>query len=206
MSDRAAAVLTRPEILLRLAEQSSSRRLVVTPMLCPDESIGAASVDVRLGNQFIVMKREAFPQLDVCAPDLERRSTARYQERVIRKFRQDFILHPRQLILGSTLEYVRIPDDLMCYVTAKSTWGRMGLVIATAIKVDPGFKGCITLEIINEGEVPVVLYPGVPIAQLVLHGTTSDVKYKGKYAYPIGPEFPRFDERARAWRFWLPPR
>ena len=57
-------------------------------------------------------------------------------------------------------EYVQLPPGLMCYVIGKSSWGRMGLIIATATKVDPGFKGCITLEIVNEGEIPLVLYPG----------------------------------------------
>jgi len=93
----------------------------------------------------------------------------------------------------------------MCYVAGKSSWGRMGLIIATATKVDPGFKGCITLEILNEGEVPITLYPGLPIAQLVFHLASKDDGYEGAYDCPIGPEFPRFDKlkKNKDWQFWI---
>ena len=83
-------------------------------------------------------------------------------------------------------------------------WGRTGLIIATATKVDPGFRGCITLEIVNEGEVPLVLVPGIPIAQLVFHRTEQPVSYSGVYSCPIGPEFPRFDKLISGSSFWLP--
>ena len=91
----------------------------------------------------------------------------------------------------------------MCYVIGKSTWGRMGLIIATATKVDPGFRGCITLEIVNEGEVPLILYPGLSIAQLVVHETGRSSTYSGRYRYPIGPEFPKFGETPSD-AFWFP--
>ncbi len=115
-------------------------------------------------------------------------------------------MHPGQLVLGSTLEYVQLPRDLMAYVIGKSSWGRMGLVIATATKVDPGFKGCITLEIVNEGEIPLVLYPGLPIAQLVLHAVVDGDAYAGGYSCAVGPEFPKFRASDPSWRFWTAPR
>ena len=56
------------------------------------------------------------------------------------------------------------------------------MIIATACNVDPGFKGCITLELVNSGEAPLVLYPGVRIAQLVFHHADGKAKYdEGKY-------------------------
>jgi dCTP deaminase len=78
------------------------------------------------------------------------------------------------------------------------------LVIATATKVDPGFRGCITLELVNQGEVPIKLYPGVLIAQLVFHHTTSKSKYKGDYNIAIGPEFPKLGKSTPDWTFWYP--
>jgi dCTP deaminase len=80
----------------------------------------------------------------------------------------------------------------------------MGLIIATATKVDPGFKGCITLEIINEGQVPIVLYPGILIAQLVLHKTSGKSRYSGRYNHPTGPQFPNFSKDYESWKFWYP--
>ena len=78
----------------------------------------------------------------------------------------------------------------------------MGLIIATATKVDPGFRGCITLEIINEGEVPLILYPGVPIAQLVFHEAAGPSSYRGNYRCPVGPEFPKLSPPNALWDFW----
>ncbi|MBI4679993.1 MAG: dCTP deaminase [Nitrospirae bacterium] len=130
----------------------------------------------------------------------------KYQEKVRLNYKGEFVLHPGQLIIGSTLEYIRLPESLMCYVIGKSSWGRMGLIIATATKVDPGFKGCITLEIINEGEVPIILYPGIPIAQLVFHETNNSVTYEGSYNCATGPEFPKFSQKSKSWEFWLPNR
>jgi dCTP deaminase len=79
------------------------------------------------------------------------------------------ILHPHKLMLGETLEFVRLPFDVVGYVVGRSSWGREGLVVATAIGVHPGFAGPITLELVNLGEVPICLYPGDLIAQLFLH-------------------------------------
>lgn len=179
-----------------------SERLIITPLINPKSSIGTTSVDVRLGNKFILMQRQSFPVLDIAREETDT-SIGKYQQSVRINYHDHFILHPRQLVIGSTFEYVQIPPGLMCYVTGKSSWGRMGLIIATATKVDPGFKGCITLEIVNEGEIPVKLYPGLPIAQLVFHEASdkNDI-YCGQYTCPIGPEFPKF-KLSEDWRFWM---
>lgn len=195
------SALTKSDIKKWMAKCISDR-LIVTPLINPEKSIGTTSVDVRLGNKFILMQRQAFPVLDIGKEEADS-SVGKYQQSIRVNYHEEFILHPRQLVIGSTFEYVQIPPGLMCYVTGKSSWGRMGLIIATATKVDPGFKGCITLEIINEGEIPVKLYPGLPIAQLVFHETSdkNDV-YNGQYICPIGPEFPRFS-LSKDWRFWM---
>lgn len=196
-------VLGREELVRWLEEPDLRKRLVVTPMLDPWSSIGVSSIDVRLGGQFIVMSREAFPGLDMAAVETLESRLERYQKAVVRTRGESFVLHPGQLVIGSTMEYVQIPKGLMAYVIGKSSLGRMGLIIATATKVDPGFRGCITLEVINEGEVPLVLYPGSPIAQLVLHEVEGESVYQGRYECPTGPEFPRFSVE-REDGFWWP--
>lgn len=185
-----------------MAAPEISKRLIVTPMLNKRASVGEGAIDVRLGNQFIVFKRESFPVWDV--KNLRAASTElhRYQERIIRPFGTPIVVHPGQLVIGSTLEYIQVPRGLMAYVIGKSSWGRLGLIIATATKVDPGFCGCITLEIVNEGEVPLQLYPGLPIAQLVLHPAEKSDGYTGGYGFAIGPEFPKFDQRHENWEIW----
>ncbi len=177
-------------------------RLIVTPLIDTSESFDAASVNVRLGSEFIIMKKQAFPILDIADKEGLPSRIEKYQEKIRINYREQFVLHPNQLIIGSTLEYISLPKRLMCYVIGKSSWGRMGLIIATATKVDPGFKGCITLEIINEGEVPIVLYPGIPIAQLVFHEVIGEAEYDGDYRYATGPQFPEFSKKYEKWKFW----
>lgn len=181
---------------------SIKERLIVTPLIDTSESFDAASINVRLGSEFIIMKKQSFPILDIAVIEELRNRIERYQEKIRINYGEQFVLHPNQLIIGSTLEYVSLPKRLMCYVIGKSSWGRMGLIIATATKVDPGFKGCITLEIINEGEVPIVLYPGIPIAQLVFHEVIGEAEYDGNYNYATGPQFPEFSKKYEKWKFW----
>jgi dCTP deaminase len=85
------------------------------------------------------------------------------------RFGDDFVLHPRSFALASTIEWLRIPTDLAGYVTGRSSLGRRGLIIATAVGVHPGFTGCLTLELSNLGDVPIIIRPGMTVAQLFLH-------------------------------------
>ncbi|ODS30113.1 MAG: Deoxycytidine triphosphate deaminase [Candidatus Scalindua rubra] len=188
-------VLGKGEIFAYMEKPDIKERLIITPLIDYEDSIDECSIDVRLGNEFIVMRKQTFPILNVADQENLKTDIGRYQEEIRINFHEQFILHPRQLIIGSTFEYVKMPTDLMCYVSGKSTWGRMGLIVATATKVDPGFKGCITLEIINEGEVPIVLYPGMPIGQIVLHKTLGEYTYDGSYDCPTGPQFPSVIEK-----------
>jgi dCTP deaminase len=78
-----------------------------------------------------------------------------------------FILHPGEFVLGSTLERVRLPDDLVARLEGKSSLGRLGLLIhSTAGYVDPGWDGFLTLELSNVANLPITIYPGMKIGQL----------------------------------------
>lgn len=201
----ASGVLTSDDIHELMERKAVLDRLIVTPLFDASQSLVDSALDVRLGTEFVLFRKEAFNALDISEESLQS-DVSRYQERVVRRIGERFVLHPRQLVIGSTLEYIQLPATIMAYVVGKSTWGRTGLVIATATKVDPGFRGCITLEIINDGEVPLVLLPGVPIAQLVFHRTERSAKYGGAYSCPIGPEFPRFGSLIDGAGFWMPKR
>ena len=198
------SALSKEIIIDYMNKKDVKERLVITPLINPDESLDPASVNVRLGNEFIIMKQQSFPILDISNKEELSQRIEKYQEKVRIDFQEGFVLHPNHLIIGSTFEYIGLPDNLMAYVIGKSSWGRMGLIIATATKVDPGFKGCITLEIINEGQVPIVLYPGILIAQLVLHETLGKSRYSGRYSHPTGPQFPDFSKDYDKWKFWYP--
>lgn len=62
-----------------------------------------------------------------------------------------------------------IPPTLQGVVTTRSSWAREGLNIATATIVNPRYRGIVTLELANFGEIPIRLYPGLRIAQLALY-------------------------------------
>lgn len=74
---------------------------------------------------------------------------------------------PGKQLLGSTIETVYIPDNMIARVEGKSTWGRKFITIhSTAGFIDPGFEGGITLEIMNQGPAPVELEYGALICQI----------------------------------------
>ncbi|MHA1381857.1 MAG: dCTP deaminase [Candidatus Helarchaeota archaeon] len=190
------SVISKEILLQYLKKEDIKKRLIITPLLNPKKSLNACSVDVRLGTEFIAFKKQSFPILDFDKDPRERRKIIeKSQEKIVVKPGENFYLHPRHYVIGSTFEYIQIPDNLMCYVIGKSTWGRMGLIIATATKVDSGFKGVITLEILNQGEVPLALKPLMEIAQLVIHESKGTSTYDGVYDCSTSPNFPIFKDR-----------
>ena len=105
----------------------------------------------------------------------------------------NLVVHPHQFVLATSIEYLRLPPNLMAFVVGRSTWGRLGLVVATAIGIHPLFTGTLTLEIRNLGETPLRLYPGERIAQLFFHWVHVDPKQvskPGRYVASVDP-FPR---------------
>lgn len=192
------AVLTETELRKRLT-QRRSKKLVVTPLL-GDDQIGASSIDVRLGYEFLLPSRAMASSHDYLKNETPELPALYSHNR--RMPHSALYVHPHQFVLGATFEFIGLPDDLMCYVIGRSSLGRAGLMIATAVAVAPGFAGCITLEIVNVGEVPLPLYPGMKIAQLVFHDTIGVAHYKGRYRCPIGPEPPQLyrDAEMTKWR------
>ncbi|MCK5565789.1 MAG: dCTP deaminase [Planctomycetes bacterium] len=184
------SILTRNVIWQELKKN----RLVITPLVNGKDEIGSSSVDLHLGHEFIIFKRAKVTSVDVMNSTDLTRNVYKYQEKVRISRGQKFVLHPHQLVLGASIEYISLPNDVSGEICGRSTWGRTGLIIATATKVDTCFKGCVTLELVNEGEVPLSLYPGLCVAQIVLKRTEGLGSYKGRYPYPTGPEFPKLDQ------------
>ncbi len=193
------SVLTNDVIWKQMTDPDDP--LVITPLFDNDQ-VGSSSVDVRLGHQFIILRKAAVTHVDATDQEDLREQIQRSQHKIRVSLHHKFIIHPGQLALGATLEYLSLPKDVTATVEGRSSWGRLGLIIATACNVDPGFKGCITLELVNNGEAPLVLYPGVRIAQLVFHRAEGKGYYRdGKYDCPVGPQFSRIGEDKEI-RFW----
>src|SRR5215208_6329325 len=113
------------------------------------------------GTSFRVFHNHRLPAIDLAQPPSGVTEHVQIDEDA------SFVIHPGEFVLGTTVEWVELPDDIVARIEGKSSLGRLGLIVhATAGFVDPGFSGTLTLEITNLTRVPIVLWPGKPIAQL----------------------------------------
>ncbi|MFC7044875.1 dCTP deaminase [Halobacteriaceae archaeon GCM10025711] len=152
-------ILSDGDIRRRLDEGD----LVVEPLDDPELQIQPASVDLRLGREFLEFRRTNIPSIH---PDSESEVDEYVSETVVDED-EEFILHPGDFVLGTTVERVEIPADLIAHVEGRSSLGRLAIVVhATAGLCDPGYRGQITLELSNLGSAPVALTPGMRISQL----------------------------------------
>lgn len=169
-------ILKSDKILERINANDESR-LVIEPLNLKDlENNNSSSVDLRLGTRFLSTKLSRCMILDIEKEDEDINKQKRLMESIYVPFGKKLILHPRNFVLGVTLEWIKLPFDISGYIHGRSSWGRRGLVIATAVGVHTGFSGCLTLELSNLGEVPIAIYPGMTICQLFLHKVLTSIK------------------------------
>lgn len=177
-------ILSDADILARLEEGD----LQIEPLDDPELQIQPASVDLRLGREFLEFQHANIP----CIHPNSQQEVAEYvEETVVEGEDGEFILHPGDFVLGTTKERVAIPDDLIAHVEGRSSLGRLAIVVhATAGLADPGYEGQITLELSNLGTAPVALTPGMRISQLTFtelsspadrpYGEERGSKYQGQ--------------------------
>ncbi|MCA1706698.1 MAG: dCTP deaminase [Actinobacteria bacterium] len=170
-------------------EEDLDHRLIITPLL-ERAQIGRGAVDLRLGTEFLLLHRTRHPGLD---PGVDsQQDVDEMQERMVVPFGEKLWLHPAHFVLAATLEFLRFPEDMGAYVVGRSSWGRVGLIVATAVFVHPGFRGCLTLELVNEGDSPIALSPGLRIAQLAIHRLEEPAPEREgeeeKYVAPVRPQ------------------
>jgi dCTP deaminase len=147
-------------------------RIVIDPFV--PEAVQPSSVDLHLDNRFRVFRNSRYPYIDV------REEQPELTELVQIADDEPFILHPGEFVLGSTLERVQLPDDVVARLDGKSSLGRLGLLIhSTAGFVDPGWDGNLTLELSNVANLPITLYDGMRIGQISFQRMSSavDVAY-----------------------------
>ncbi|WP_049986775.1 dCTP deaminase [Halobellus rufus] len=183
-------ILSDDDILARL----ESGDLVVDPIDDLDMQVQPASLDLRLGEEFLEFQRT---NISCIHPNRESEVDDYVSETHVPEG-EEFILHPGDFVLGTTKERVEIPADLLATVEGRSSLGRLAVVIhATAGIVDPGYKGQITLELSNLGTAPVALTPGMRVSQLVFTELTQPaarpygVERGSKYQNQQGPQASR---------------
>ena len=137
-----------------------------------EELVQSSSLDLRLGKEFGIYKdsgvidvKEGPGKVDIVKVE-------------------DYIdIGPKEFLLATTVEYVKLPPYITAFVEGRSSLGRLGLFIENAGWVDAGFEGQITLELYNASQNPIRLYVGMRICQLVFAklDTHPEKVYSGKY-------------------------
>jgi dCTP deaminase len=152
---------------------------------CPSYGLSSYGYDIRLGNKFRVAdsrKRVGHTNL----LDFLTFEDSASQDHLFQKIEGDAIdLLPGQFMLGVSMEWVNVPRNVMVTCMQKSTVARKGN-LAFVTPLEPGWRGYITLEILNATELPMRLYAGMGIMQLVFHESdeycsTSYADRMGKY-------------------------
>lgn len=152
---------------IRAAVQAGRIRIDPWDAACLQPS----SVDLHLDRDFRVFRNNRYPYIDVRQPQPDLTDMVTIAED------EPFILHPGEFVLGQTLEWVEVPDDLVARIEGKSSMGRLGLLIhSTAGYVDPGWKGNLTLELSDVANLPIALYFGMRIGQISFYQMSSPVE------------------------------
>lgn len=171
--------MTLPDAII--LEEIKNNTLSIDPFDL--KRVQPASVDLLLGTEFKAFKRTYKPYIDV------KESVSEYMEDINVAVGEKIIIHPGEFLLGHTIEYIKIPSDLVGRLEGKSSLGRLGLIVhSTAGFFDPGFEGQPTLEITNIGTLPLAIYPGMKVCQMSFHRlespatkTYGDTELKSKY-------------------------
>ncbi len=155
------------------------KRIVIKPTLNLSSQLGSCSVDLRLGNTFRVFKHSKYPYID----PHDKKLTANMMEDIVVKNNEAFILQPNDFVLATTVEWFKLPDDLLARLEGRSSLGRLGIVVhSTASIFEPGWEGVVVMEMGNMGRMPVALYPGMRICALTFEELTTpaDIPYSKK--------------------------
>lgn len=167
------------------------KKIIIKPLPDFSTQLGSNSIDLRLGNTFRIFDHSKYAYIDPYQKNIGEEVT----REVKKKKDEPFIIQPGDFVLGTTIEYVEIPDNLVGTLEGRSSIGRLGIVIhSTAASIECGFRGKITLELANMGKMPVALYPGMRICSVAFMQLTSPAQvpyYKkegAKYVGQSGPD------------------
>ena len=148
-----------------------AERLIIVEPIEPFQ-VQPASIDLRLGRHFLKIDENTMESLSLDS-----------ELPYIQIEKDEIIIPPHSFLLATTVEVIRIPDNVTAFVEGRSSIGRMGLFIQNAGWVDPGFEGNITLELFNANRLPLRLSAGRRICQIVFAfmDQATRTPYKGKY-------------------------
>jgi dCTP deaminase len=167
------AVLTRDVIL----EEMQRGRIVVDPF--SEDQLGAASIDLTLGDEIRVIEADGTP-IDITDDSDYRDHTA------VRSLAEPYVLETGATIHGITREAVRLPSDVCGFLEGRSRFARLGLMIhVTSAMVQPGAFNRQVLEMGNISGHPLRIHAGVRVCQLVLMRTEGTAVYEGRFSTQV---------------------
>lgn len=140
----------------------SKNELVIEPLL-ENNQIGEISIDLRVGTDFLALHQGRQAEIDTTQNLIERRPIKSHFTETRRSVGESFLLHPSQPILFSTLEYLKLPNDVYAILSLRSSYSRLGLTISTIIQ--PGYCGCASIEVVNSGNTPIKILSGARFVQ-----------------------------------------
>ncbi|MFP3292590.1 MAG: dCTP deaminase, partial [Thermoproteus sp.] len=148
-------------------------RLSVEPLR--DDAIRENGLDLRIGREYAIYAYEGA----AIRPCELAEGEARRHFRIVKEA-DEIAVPPRNFVLLTTEEYVKMSNDVVGLANLRSTLARYGLVIPPTV-VDAGFEGNITIEVVNESPNTIVLRPGLRFLHLILVRAEGAAKYLGTY-------------------------
>lgn len=175
-----------------LKELLDSEQLIIRPILEPNKQINEMTVDFRLGYNFLVaiQGREAYVDSFYKEGEEQKLQTSnKYFQETRRKLGETFLLHPNQVVLATSLEYIKLPNDIFMVLNMRSSYARLGITISTIIQ--PGYCGCVSLELLNNSQTPINLAIGARVFQARFSRLSEASNYfssNRKYICNVRPE------------------
>lgn len=148
-----------------------SGKIEIKPAPNLTEQLGSCSIDFHLGNTFKIFNHSKYPYIDPRSPNL---TSELMKDINITDKNEPFIMRPGEFCLATTVEHLKIDNDLLGRLEGRSSLGRIGIIVhSTAARFDPGWDGIPVLELGNIGVLPVALYPGMKICSFTFEELSS---------------------------------
>lgn len=176
--------LTQNEISLLIEK----KELIISPIL-EDEQISEMTIDLRLGYDFLVSIQGRWAYLNSAASSPEHGAFNKFFQESRRKIGDTFLLHPNQTVLASTLEYIKLPNNLTAILSTRSSYNRIGLNLTSIFQ--PGYCGCLSVELTNSSNNPIQVRVGAAMFQIRFVQTSQPTNYfakRRKYICSVKPE------------------
>lgn len=154
-------IITKEQIL----EKLENSQLIIKPF--KSKNLSEIAYDIELSNEFVLLDVSSSSIIDP-----QNYKSFKY----IRTYEDEIILQPQGFILGRSLEWIEIPNNIFAMVSGKSSLARLGVQVETAYILHPGHRGYVVLEINNRNVAPIKLRAGTRIAQLLFFEMSKSVE------------------------------